>query len=78
MASRKIGRVILRLHLSVRIKNPLKHDRRRQFGVAIIGIMPQSIRSEFHRNRRGHLIFFPSAVKEGAMVSVDGSDKEIA
>ena len=57
---------------------PRWHRRLQQFGVAIIGVMPQSRRSEFHRNRRGVLIFFRIAAKEGAVVSVDGSDKENA
>jgi len=58
--------------------NGLRHLRGRQFGVAIIGIMLQSKGSEFHRNRRGFLIFFSNAAKEDPMASVDGSDKENA
>ncbi len=57
---------------------PRHHRHLQQFGVAIIGNMPQAIRSEFHRNRRDFLIFLRIAAKEGTMVSVDGSDKENA
>jgi hypothetical protein len=50
----------------------------RQFRVAIIGVMPQARRSEFHRNRRGFPIFFSTEAKKGVDVSGDGSDKENA
>ena len=48
-----------------------------QIRVAIIGIMFQARSSEFYANRRGFLGFSYTEVKEGAVVSPDGSTKEI-